>query len=279
MEVLRAEVVLFFSFLGKSEFRKLLNLCDKWDLVKFKTMLEEYLINDYENGFLHSFLSSKKDIYKSQHHMDIILMAEEYKLEKLHSLYMNKRPWLSSNGDKEIRVFKNMRDVTRYEIMKNTIIRRYGALVNRVDLSFVELKTIFSFFDLILYEDREVEMSVKKSFNNVWDRDDTFSKIRKQQRNVQVSNEFSTPQVGQKQIIFVMDTKRVYVEPFLVSHNSPVLTRMLQTARIEENGDVILSLSGKPYDGVLSLFKFLKNPLAEISKIFFCFYLHVVKKL
>ena len=61
------------------------------------------------------------------------------------------------------------------------------------------------------------------------------------------------------------------MDPFLVYDNSRILTNMLRTVS-KEGEDVVLELPGKMIVDVVTLLKFLKNPLADLSKFFYYYF-------
>ena len=232
-------------------------------------MLESFLINDHENGFYKSYLISSKDIQSK--YKDILLLAEKYNLRKLYALFMDEKPWLGDGGEKLIKnnkFFQQFSGKTRYEIMRNSIIHKYRIKKSADDVGSVELSIIFNFFDLILYENRTVDLSAKKVFDDIWEYDNDSPNHNGGRR---IPEEFTEKNEDgddhHSYVIFVVEGKRLYVDPFLVYDNSRILTNMLRTVS-KEGENVVLELPGKMIVDVVTLLKFLKNPLADLSKFF-----------
>ena len=125
-EELLIKIISFSFFHFKPEIILINCCCYARSGVGFKKMLEKYLIDEYESGFRQGFVKSSRDIQK---YMDLLLMTETYSLNTLHALFMDQKPWLG-RSEKLIRSekFKQFSDITRYEIIRNTIIHRYRLL-------------------------------------------------------------------------------------------------------------------------------------------------------
>ena len=121
---------------------------------------------------------------------------------------------------------------------------------------------------MILYENRTVDLSAKKVFDDIWEYDNDSPNHNGGRR---IPEEFTEKNEDgddhHSYVIFVVEGKRLYVDPFLVYDNSRILTNMLRTVS-KEGENVVLELPGKMIVDVVTLLKFLKNPLADLSKFF-----------
>ena len=111
-----------------------------------------------------------------------------------------------------------------------------------------ELKSIFNFFDFLVYEDRVVDMYPKNKFK-ISSRNDCahdFSSF----------NGFSTRR-NVSDVKLVLRDGELFVNPFVLASNSPVFEKMLK--EVKNQDEKILTLQWKSMKEISMLLKYMTS--------------------
>ena len=208
--------------------------------------LETFLMLKHSDG--PSKISDNTQLNEKQ--LEILLKADRFELMNLYRNLLRKKPRIELNAiSKENKTFLDMKPMTRYELVRNSLIEK--SKDHTSDNKFLtEVQDIFKFYDVILYEDRVIDLSAKKDFENA----DDF-KFDGNEKNCFLAEPKDTHWA-----ILVVEDVKIYVDLFVLSQASPVFEEMLTTASQEENGKKILKMPGKNVDQVVQFVTFLIKP-------------------
>ncbi|XP_066914081.1 uncharacterized protein [Clytia hemisphaerica] len=231
---------------ASTKFNNLLELSNQWGLEVLKKELENFLLLKHPDG--PSQISDNTQLNDKQ--LDILLKADKFELKNLYRTLLRKKPRMElSTISKENKTFIDMKPITRYELIRNSLIEKSKSHTS--DNKFLtEIEDIFKFCDVILYEDRVIDLSAKKDFENA----DHFK------FDGNDKNSFLAEPNNAHYAILIAEDVKLYVDSFVLSEASPVFEEMLETASRDVNGKKILELPGKCFDQVVQFLTFLKKP-------------------
>ena len=125
-----------------------------------RNKLESYLIETFNSMQTKSSTTPSK-ITCDQ--ISILLLADQYDLNNLYSHIMSKYPALDPKEMNENPSFPKLKSLTQYELIRNTLMDKFRSKKSHLP----EVKDIFRFLDIFLYEGRIVDLSVQKPFERV----------------------------------------------------------------------------------------------------------------
>ena len=149
--------------------------------------------------------------------------------------------------------FENMSKPNRYELWKNTLIDAFNKLDSAHNK--VELMTIFNYFDLLIYQDRVVDLCPGKDFLEP----SSFA------YNKNDITKISCPQDFEDCVKLIVEDRKIYVKPFVLTDNSPVFKAMLQSTSFKEGQTKTIELPGKSLDEIVYFIKYIQFPNLPID--------------
>lgn len=208
-------------------------------------IVEEYLRMFHQFGL--ASYSGKLQL----EHLDILLIADEFGLEKLLNSFMIelKDTYFSVYQLKKHSSFEKMNREVRFEIIKTMIKSNVAVNSN-------ELMAIFEFFDFLIYEDRIIDRCPKRRF-----------RVEQPSKHEQYSiykelkmSDFNTKTFYKNLTIKVNDGTKLYVNSQILSESSPVFAKKLSEVVPEDDGELIMELPWTNMDELLLFLKFLQAP-------------------
>ena len=150
----------------------------------------------------------------------------------------------------------------RYEIIKLFTISEFKKYPQcpMVDAGVMELKAIFNFLDLMLYDNKVLDHSSTKLYSSL--ETPTIDHLRE------------TYKIGQFEydVIVKVEGHEIQMNSTILTENSPVFHAMLNST-FKEGQDKNIQLPGKKIKNVLEFFSFFTKPKAIDGKLSFVYIL------
>ncbi|XP_066928540.1 uncharacterized protein [Clytia hemisphaerica] len=151
--------------------------------------------------------------------------------------------------------FKRLHKEIRYEILKGAIYRENDGNkeASYYDAELMELKFIFNFFDMMVYENRAVNIIAKKClwtlpFHEVTLEDSVDIKLISCEKDLKDC------------VTIIVENQEINVKSFLLTNNSPVFKAMLNSSSFKEGQNRRIELPGKKYLEVVFFLQCLHSP-------------------
>ncbi|XP_066920121.1 uncharacterized protein [Clytia hemisphaerica] len=231
----------------KCDFAGLLSICSKWSLSNYRNHIEEYLLTQHKAGI------EKFNGCLQPQHLDILHLADRFQLEKILTKLMSNLSSIGFEYSTNIKVsLEKLNREIKYEILKTLIVGKATRESMAASVS-MELDCIFNFLDLLIFEDRVLDMYAKNKFKDFASHKEylIYSKLRKE--------DFTAKQRS-SDVKLVVNGDELFVNPYILSNNSPVLKDMLVKAGKENDGDC-LNLLWKSTDEIVLLLTFLTKSM------------------
>eukprot|EP00111_Clytia_hemisphaerica_P015762 TCONS_00046536-protein len=221
----------------ESPFEELLTLCDEWNLLAFRTSIEEYFIEHHQYG------CNYFDGDVGPEHIKLFYILEKFNFGNIINMFVED----CCISDDVIKNYKEcglekLSKELQYEMLKVEILDMLEVKSNRS-----ELHTILNFFNFLVHEDRVVDQYAKNGYKKQIEYG-IYEEIKQ--------SDFEEKRFGADVTIIVSDTK-LYVNSQILMDNSPVFKR-----RLENLGDkeLVLELPWKNTKEVVLFFTFLTKP-------------------
>ena len=137
------------------------------------------------------------------------------------------------------------------EIMKNSVLKDYHSKFKN---GYTDVCMIFNFLELILHEDRVVDLSVKKDY---------LEPLKPTNISIDLES-ISCPKESPNCVTLVVEEKEIHVNSFLLTSNSPVFKAMLNST-FKEGRNRKIELPGKKFTNVIYLLKYLASQHTPFS--------------
>lgn len=259
----------------KTPFEELLEICVTYQFPGFKNYIESYLRERYTYKYDESipankyipftttaqtarWMTYKKDTYCSLSGnqnasfcltscLPILILADKYKLKKLRkhllSLSFHVQSWQSVVVDNK---FKNLHLTTKYELNMKAIRAFLPKDKTEIDGQLVDTPNsegmlLLPFFDTLFYENRTIDNSPPKKFEECRTSD------------VKIDHPFHADQENADRIIEV-GNYQLHVNSLKLSQNSTVFERMFN-GDFKEAKEEVVRLEGDDPVKIIQLFK------------------------
>ena len=239
----------FFLSIGSSNFEEMLLFSTNYSLSKLAEIIEEFLVKTHCNSWLRN---QTKELDEEK--LKILKLADSFDLGEL------RRGLLSESNIIQIELttskeFQNLINPSKFEILKNTFKQlksKHQNKFNNEELQQAELHTVLNFFDLLINENRSVDLAVKG-------RPIEENKPILERNFYEFLHPKSTP--GEVVINVESGTKQLYVDSFTLTQNSAVLKDMLKENCNPKANGKILDLPQKSLNDMAQFISYLKNPI------------------
>jgi len=230
---------IFVSFLDSSHFDRLLDLCEKWKLSSFKEHIEDYFFHHHHNGLIN--FNGKLTLEA----LTILKLADKHKLVKYCDAFLRntqKIPYCQNNERNFRACFKSSSPKLRYEVLKKIVLYNCDG-----NTKLIEIIVIFNFLDLILYDNRVHDLSIRNPYQG----DDEL----KRPTAIDLTNDIG----DENNVIVKVEGHEIHINSITLTENSRVFHTMLNST-FREGQERIVELPGKKIDDVLEFFSYLSKP-------------------
>ena len=176
------------------------------------------------------------------------LLVLELCSKSLRVKLLRNNPWIKDVALLTTPKFEQMSRSNRYELWKNTVICNFNKLCSTQNE--VELLTIFNYFDLLIYQDRIVDLCPGIDFleplNFVYDKNDI--------EKITCAEDFVD------RATLIIEDKRIHVKSFILTDNSPVFKTMFHSISFKEGQTKTIELPGKSLDEIVYFIKHVQYP-------------------
>ena len=213
--------------------------------------LEELIEKDFIARSWHSRIVDEEKI-------KMLNIAHKYKFTSFMNLQMEMGDGLENYHLLKSSGFKELHREIQFEIIKNKIHREFlegvcqGELM--LDIEFLELKFIFNFLDLLVYENRTVGLAAKKS-----DLTAVPSKLKTPIEELIDLDAISCSRDSKFCVTLVVENIEIHVNSALLTNNSPVFKAMLNST-FKEGQDKRIVLPGKKFTEFVYFLQYLHSP-------------------
>ena len=217
-----------------------------YSLSKLAEIIEEFLVKTHCNSWLRN---QTKELDEEK--LKILKLADSFDLGEL------RRGLLSESNIIQIELttskeFQNLINPSKFEILKNTFKQlksKHQNKFNNEELQQAELHTVLNFFDLLINENRSVDLAVK---GRPIEENELGKKL-----------EFLHPKSTPGEVVINVEsgTKQLYVDSFTLTQNSAVLKDMLRENCNPKANGKILDFPQKSLNDMAQFISYLKNPI------------------
>eukprot|EP00111_Clytia_hemisphaerica_P019614 TCONS_00057882-protein len=177
--------------------------------------------------------------------LNLILLCDEYGLENLYRMIMIQNPRVDLASIKDNYKFHGLHLLTRYELIRNSVIQMFQKKSHSIA---AEVEDIFNFYDVLLYENRTPDISVKKPFRE----NASFNFDPKEKEK------FLAEPADDRFVVLIVEGMKLHVDSFTLVNQSPVFKEILEIAPRNKSGKK--TLPGQGVNEVAHLLTFLTEP-------------------